>query len=105
MTSRNPSFCEASGGQAELSIRAGHGSVGWVSARSATRPMPIGFGEFQPTVNSNFSIPVGYSGRTGRGFLGRLVGRVGYLWGWKHIRSVKKKRRRKEQPIIKLSRD
>jgi hypothetical protein len=44
----------------------GTGRFGRVSARSATRPVPIGFGDFQPAVNSNFNIPVGYLGRMGR---------------------------------------
>jgi hypothetical protein len=43
-----------------MGSRAGHRSV-W-------------FGQFQPAVNNKFSIPVGDSGRTSRGFSGGLVG-------------------------------
>jgi hypothetical protein len=55
------------------------GRFGWVSTRSAIRPVPIAFGKFQPVVNSNFSIPVGYSGKMGRGFSGGLVGWVRFF--------------------------
>ena len=51
-----------------LEVGLGTGWFGPVSACSATRPVPIGFGQFQPAVNSKFSIPVRYSGRTGQGF-------------------------------------
>jgi hypothetical protein len=57
----------------------GTGQFGWVSARSATQPVPIGFGQLQPAINSKNSKPVGYLGRMGRGYVGGWVGRVGYL--------------------------
>jgi hypothetical protein len=60
----------------------GTGRFGRVSARSATRPVPLGFGQIQPAMNSKTALPVGYLGRTGRGCAGGLVGlvgRVGYF--------------------------
>jgi hypothetical protein len=63
-----------------LNVGLGMGWFGRVSAHSATRPVPIGFGQFQPAMNSKNGKPVGYSGRTDwvcAGRLVRLVGRVG----------------------------
>jgi hypothetical protein len=54
----------------------GTGRFGWVLARSATRPVPLGFEEFQPVVNSNFSISVGYRVERVEDFSGGLVGLV-----------------------------
>jgi hypothetical protein len=65
----------------EMGVGLGTGRFWRVSACSATRPVPIGFGQFQPAVNSKNSKFVGYSGRTDRVARGR-VGRAGWS-GWK----------------------
>jgi hypothetical protein len=52
----------------------GTGQFGRVSAHSVTQPVLIGFGQFQPAMNSKNGKSVGYSGRTNRVCAGRLVG-------------------------------
>jgi hypothetical protein len=59
------------------SVGLGTGRFRQVSAHSATQPMLIGFGQFQPTMNSKKGKSVGYSGRTDRVCAGGLVGWVG----------------------------
>jgi hypothetical protein len=54
----------------ELEVGLGISQFGRVSAHSATRPVRIGFGQFQPAINSKNSKPIGYFGRTGWVFLG-----------------------------------
>ena len=54
-------------------VRPATGRFGRVSARSSTRPVSIGFGQFQPAMNNKNDKPVGYSGRTDRVCVGGLV--------------------------------
>jgi hypothetical protein len=51
----------------------GTGWFGRVSARSATRPVAIRFGQFQPAMNNKNSKPVGYSDRMDQVCAGGLV--------------------------------
>jgi hypothetical protein len=57
------------------------GRFGQVSARLATRPVLIGFGQFQPAMNNKNNKPVGFSGMTDRVC---ASGRRGES-GWTHL--------------------
>jgi hypothetical protein len=59
-----------------LQVGLGTGQFKHVFTRLATRFVPIRLGQFQPSMNSKFSILFGYSSKTGWGFLAGWLSKV-----------------------------